>query len=107
METLTAKKELQYRDMQAMREAIKAVETLKKAAEKLVKEEQTQSRSCEHNKTAVQKFFHTAACAFIFRTTRCASRCEPVSVPAHRPQCGKLTANLEGRDTHDVLPNSR
>lgn len=44
---LTAKKDLGYKDMWAMREQLKAVETLKKAAEKLAKEQPSQSRKKE------------------------------------------------------------
>ena len=47
VETLSAKKDLQYRDMRAMREEIKAVESLKKAAEQLSKTEQTHKKE-EH-----------------------------------------------------------
>lgn len=60
MDKLSAQKDLQYQQMKAMREEIKAVESLRKVAEKLEKEQPDQSRkrritSYEHSKTAVQK----------------------------------------------------
>lgn len=45
--TLTAKKDLGYKEMRDMREQLKAIETLKKAAEKLEKEQPSQSRKKE------------------------------------------------------------
>ena len=47
VETLTAKKDLQYQDMWAMWEELKAVETLRKAAEKLAKEQPDQTHKKE------------------------------------------------------------
>lgn len=55
--------------MRAMRERLKAVETLKKAAEKLGKGAsrgsagKRKNRNYAHSKTAVQNFFYAAACA--------------------------------------------
>ena len=46
-EKLSAQKDLQYQQMKAMREEIKAVEGLRKAAEKLAKEQPDQSRKKE------------------------------------------------------------
>lgn len=45
--TLTAKKDLGYKEMRDMREQLKAIETLKKTAEKLEKEQPSQSRKKE------------------------------------------------------------
>lgn len=47
VDTLTAKKDLQYQNMRAMREELRAVESLKKAAEQLAKEQPDQSRNKE------------------------------------------------------------
>ena len=44
VDTLDAKKTLQYQDMRAMREELKAVEKLKKTAEKIAREEPAQTR---------------------------------------------------------------
>ena len=49
VETLTAKKDLQYQDMWAMWEELKAVETLRKAAEKLAKEQPDQTQKMEYH----------------------------------------------------------
>ena len=45
---LTAQKDSQYRDMRAMREEIKSVERLRKAAEQIAKSEQSQEHELEH-----------------------------------------------------------
>lgn len=47
MDKLSAQKDLQYQQMKAMREEIKAVESLRKVAEKLEKEQPDQSRKKE------------------------------------------------------------
>ena len=47
VDTLTAKKDLQYQDMRAMREELKAVERLKKTAEQLAKNEPNRKKE-EH-----------------------------------------------------------
>lgn len=47
VDTLTAKKDLQYQDMRAMREELKAVERLKKTAEQLARSEQAHKKE-EH-----------------------------------------------------------
>ena len=47
MDKLSAQKGLQYQQMTAMREEIKAVESLRKVAEKLEKEQPDQSRKKE------------------------------------------------------------
>ena len=44
VDTLTAKKNLQYQEMRAMREELKAVEKLKKTAEQLAKNEPTRKK---------------------------------------------------------------
>lgn len=47
MDTLTAKKNLQYQEMRAMREELKAVEKLKKTVEQLARSEQTRKQEPE------------------------------------------------------------
>lgn len=47
VDTLTAKKNLQYQEMRAMREELKAVERLKKTAEQLARGEQTRKQEPE------------------------------------------------------------
>lgn len=49
VDRLTAQKELDYQKMQAMRDDLKAVEQLKKTAEQLAREGQTQRRD-EHDR---------------------------------------------------------
>lgn len=47
MDTLTAKKNLQYQEMRAMREELKAVEKLKKTVEQLARSERTRKQEPE------------------------------------------------------------
>ena len=47
MDTLTAKKNLQYQAMRAMWEELKAVEKMKKTAEQLTRSEQTRKQEPE------------------------------------------------------------
>lgn len=47
MDTLTAKKNLQYQQMRAMRDELKGVEKLKKTAVQLARSEQTRKQEPE------------------------------------------------------------
>ena len=47
MDTLTAKKNLQYQEMRAMREELKAMEKLKKTVEQFARSEQTRKQEPE------------------------------------------------------------
>ncbi len=98
-------------DMKAMREELKAIERLRKAADQLARQEQDKFHDwgpdgkgygvlptpCRcvafhdttlHRKTAVQVSPYGGS-TLIYRTGRCASQCGPASAPAHRPQCGR------------------
>ena len=48
-EKLTAQKEIHYQEMRSMREQIKAVENLRKAADQLEKSQQNRNRKKEDN----------------------------------------------------------
>ena len=113
-EKLTAQKEIHYQEMRTMREQIKAVENLRKAADQLERSQQDRNRKKEDNQIlgiffciSISIFIsHSGPCLhhkkrrigkhpirrrakIIFRTDRCASRSGTGSAPEHHRQCGR------------------
>ena len=111
VESLTAQKNLQYQEMRAMREEIKAVEKLKRQPSGLKRMLRQRKRNetnpnAEHKKAVVQNHFHTAA-DVISRKDRYAFRYGLTSAPALHLRYGRSAANREECGTRGVPPSSR
>ena len=106
----TAQKDLGYKDMRAMREQLKAVEILKKASDKLQRNNRIRA-GIRRNMSIAKPPYRVSSIRrpvlFIFQTNRCVSRCGSTSVPEHHPQCGRPAASLEEYGARGVLSNSQ